>query len=47
MAKMTKKELSKMGKAITGKAKQIRKASPGKKWTTCIKEAGKAFKKKK
>jgi len=47
MAKMTKKQLGAMGKAITNKAKQIRKSSPGKKWTTCMKEAGKAFKKKK
>jgi cell wall-associated NlpC family hydrolase len=28
-------------KAITAKAKQIRKAHPGKKWTTCISEASK------
>ena len=32
------------GKRITNKAKQIRKANPGKKWTTCMKEAGKALK---
>ncbi|OQC45632.1 MAG: hypothetical protein BWX59_01077 [Bacteroidetes bacterium ADurb.Bin028] len=35
-----------MGKSIMTKAKQIRKANPNKKWTTCVKEAGKAFKKK-
>jgi hypothetical protein len=28
-------------KAITAKAKQIRKANPSKKWTTCISEASK------
>lgn len=28
-------------RAITAKAKQIRKAHPGKKWTTCISEASK------
>jgi len=44
MAKMTKTQLSAMGKAITGEAKRIRKSSPNKKWTTCMKEAGKKFK---
>ena len=43
---MTKARLSKMGKAITSKAKAIRKKSPYKKWSTAMKEAGKAFKKK-
>ena len=47
MAKMTKAQLSAMGKKITTEAKRIRKANPGKKWTTCIKEAGKNFKRKK
>ncbi|MBN2776229.1 MAG: hypothetical protein JXR36_01220 [Bacteroidales bacterium] len=47
MAKMTKKALSAMGKKITSDAKKIRKAHPNKKWTTCMKEAGKAYKKKK
>lgn len=47
MAKMTKKRLGEMGKKITGEAKKIRKASPGKKWTTCMKEAGKKYKKSK
>jgi len=40
MAKRTKKQMSAAGKRITNKAKQIRKANPGKKWTTCMKEAG-------
>lgn len=44
MAKMTKKQLSEMGKKITGEAKKIRKSSPNKKWTTCMKEAGKKMK---
>jgi len=47
MAKMTKTQLSAMGKKITSEAKRIRKASPNKKWTTCMKEAGKKFKRKK
>lgn len=47
MAKMTKAQLSAQGKKITSEAKRIRKASPNKKWTTCMKEAGKKFKKKK
>lgn len=46
MAKMTKKELGSMGKRIMAKAKQIRKASPNKKWTNCVKEAGKSLRKK-
>ncbi|MCK9255830.1 MAG: hypothetical protein GX793_01525 [Bacteroidales bacterium] len=52
MAKKVKKtkksnaKLATMGKSIMTKAKQIRKANPNKKWTTCVKEAGKAFKKK-
>jgi hypothetical protein len=45
MAKMTKKELGKMGKKITGKAKEIRKKHPSMKWTTAMKEAGKSFRK--
>jgi hypothetical protein len=45
MAKMTKKALGDMGKKIMTKAKAIRKSSPGKKWTTCVKEAGKSLKK--
>jgi hypothetical protein len=46
MAKMTKKKLSAQGSKIMNKAKAIRKASPGKKWQTCVKEAGKSFRKK-
>lgn len=46
MAKMTKNKLSEMGSKIMAKAKQIRKKSPGKKWQNCVKEAGKAMKRK-
>ncbi len=41
---MTKKQLSAQGKAIMQIAKKIRKANPRKKWTTCVKEAGKKYK---
>lgn len=41
---MSKKRLSEQGSKIVSKAKQIRKANPKKKWTTCMKEAGKALK---
>lgn len=44
MAKMTKKALSKQGSTIMAIAKKIRKANPRKKWTTCVKEAGKKYK---
>ena len=44
---MTKSQLSAMGKRITSEAKRIRKRNPNKKWTTCMKEAGKSFKKSK
>jgi len=44
MAKLSKSQLSANGKKITTRAKQIRKANPGKKWTTCMKEAGKQLK---
>ncbi len=44
MAKVSKKKLGEMGKKITTKAKAIRKANPRKKWTMCMKEAGKALK---
>ena len=43
---MTKAQLSAQGKRLMAEAKRIRKAAPGKKWTTCVKEAGKKFKKK-
>lgn len=46
MAKMTKKQLSAQGKSIMRIAKQIQKTSPRKKWTTCVKEAGKKWKSK-
>lgn len=46
MAKLTKKQFGAMGKGITTKAKEIRAKSPTKKWTSCIKEASKSFKKK-
>lgn len=42
--KMTKKEFGTMGKTIMTEAKRIRKASPGKKWTNCVKEAGRKYK---
>lgn len=45
MAKMTNKKLSAMGSKIMAEAKKIRKANPNKKWTTCVKEAGKKMKK--
>ena len=44
MAKMNKQKLAVRGKAIMQTAKQIRKKSPNKKWTTCVKEAGKRHK---
>lgn len=37
-------KLAAMGKKITGEAKKIRAASKNKKWTTCMKEAGKKLK---
>ena len=45
MAKMTKSQLGKQGSEIMRMAKQIRSKSPGKKWTNCVKEAGRKFKK--
>lgn len=44
--RMTKSKLSNQGSEIMRIAKRIRKANPRKKWTTCVKEAGKEFKKK-
>lgn len=44
--KRSNKRVASMGKSIMAKAKQIRKANPNKKWTTCVKEAGKSLKKK-
>ena len=45
MSKLTKKQLASNGKKIMSLAKQIRKKSPNKKWTDCVKAAGKQFKK--
>lgn len=42
---MSKQKLSAMGTKIMSDAKKIRKANPNKKWTTCVKEAGKKMKK--
>ncbi len=42
----TKSKISKQGSEIMRIAKRIRKANPRKKWQTCVKEAGKEFKKK-
>lgn len=44
--RMTRSKLSSQGSEIMRIAKRIRKANPRKKWTTCVKEAGKEFKKK-
>ncbi len=38
-------KLSRQGSEIMRIAKRIRKANPKKKWITCVKEAGKEFKK--
>ncbi len=46
MAKLTKKQMSAMGKQITSEAKRIRKNNPGMKWQTAMKKAGKSYKKK-
>ena len=42
----TKKKVGSMGSEIMKIAKQIRRKSPSKKWTQCVKEAGKEWKKK-
>lgn len=44
--RMTKSKLSSQGSEIMRIAKRFRKANPRKKWTTCVKEAGKEFKRK-
>lgn len=36
-----KRKLAARGKKIMAEAKKIRKKNPRKKWTTCVKEAGK------
>jgi len=41
---MSKAQLGKKGSAIMSEAQKIRKASPGKKWRTCVAEAGKKMK---
>ena len=43
---MTKSKLGKQGSEIMRIAKRIRNTNPRKKWTTCVKEAGKEFKRK-
>ena len=40
-------KLRAMGSSIMAEAKRIRKASPRKKWTTCVGEAAKKLKKSK
>jgi hypothetical protein len=45
MVKMSKKALGDMGSKIMRKAKAIRRANPSKKWQTCVKEAGKFYRK--
>ena len=40
-------KLRAMGTSIMAEAKRIRKASPRKKWTTCVSEAAKKLKRKK
>jgi hypothetical protein len=42
---MTKKQLSTQGKKIMTEAKKIRAKYPKKKWTDCVKMAGKSYKK--
>ena len=46
MAKMTKTKLRKTGTEIMTIAKHIRKKNPSKKWTECVKAAGKEWKRK-
>ena len=41
-----KKKIGSMGKEIMTIAKRIQKASPRRKWTQCVKEAGKEWKRK-
>ncbi len=44
--KVTTSKLAKTGSQIMTIAKRIRKQSPNKKWTDCVKAAGKEWKKK-
>ena len=46
MAKMTKTKLRKTGTEIMALAKRIQKKHPRKKWTECVKQAGKEWKRK-
>jgi hypothetical protein len=46
MAKKTKAQMKAMGTSIMAEAKRIRKASPSKKWQTCVSEAGKHYRNK-
>jgi len=46
MAKMTRTKLRKTGTEIMAIAKRIRKKNPRKKWTECVKAAGKEWKRK-
>lgn len=46
MAKLSKKQLSETGSEIMRLAKRIRKNNPRKKWTDCVKQAGKEWKRK-
>lgn len=41
MKAASKAKLAARGRKIMAAAKAIRRASPGKKWTTCVKEAAK------
>ncbi len=40
-------KIASIGKKIMTTAKAIRKANPRKKWTTCVSEAGKAYRRSK
>jgi len=44
MPAKTKAQMAAMGSKIMTEAKRIRKAHPGKKWTTCVSEAAKKLK---
>ncbi len=46
MPKKTKADMAKMGKEMTSLAKNYRKKHPSAKWSTAMKEAGKAYKSK-
>lgn len=44
--RMTKTRLASQGSEIMRIAKRIRRENPRKKWTTCVSEAGKEYRKK-